>query len=279
MVGLEAVALTRRVALRHGVGAAAAWPLATSTLPSDPLTTLRRRVGQMTLAQAGYGLGAPDVYYPEVFAGTWRVTSRATEVLAPLGAPLFGGNASLAAARAELDAKPVTYEARWVRDRQGRLIADRPYNIASIAAATMGGKDALQQLPSLEAFDPNGLIFRLKPEGSDVTYRAELRALARRFEPSGGELRDASGLLIFDAGELTRQAISLPGKELVAPPSVKDIETINLFTRTKDGVITSTQRTSTWLVGTEGLAAMKAQAADGRAVDVRTYQVDYVRLK
>ena len=274
---------TRRQALRHGVGgAAAAWPLATAALPSDnagALTTLRRRVGQKTLAQGSYGLDAPDVYYPDFFEGTWRVTSKAIEVSAPCGAPLFGGNASLAAARAELEAAPVVYEARWIRDGRGRLIADRPYNIGSIAAATMGGRDVLQQLPSSDAFDPNGLIFKLKPEGSDVTYRAELRALARRFEPSAGELRDGAGLLVFDAGELSRQSISLPGKELVQPPSVKDIETINLFTRTKDGRITSTQRTSTWLVGTEGLAALKAQAADGRAVDVRTYKVDYERLK
>ena len=274
---------TRRQALGYGVGgAAAAWPLATAALPSDnagALTTLRRRVGQKTLAQGSYGLDAPDVYYPDFFEGTWRVTSKAIEVSAPCGAPLFGGNASLAAARAELEAAPVVYEARWIRDGRGRLIADRPYNIGSIAAATMGGRDVLQQLPSSDAFDPNGLIFKLKPEGSDVTYRAELRALARRFEPSAGELRDGAGLLVFDAGELSRQSISLPGKELVQPPSVKDIETINLFTRTKDGRITSTQRTSTWLVGTGGLAALKAQAADGRAVDVRTYRVDYERLK
>ena len=149
-------------------------------------------MGQRTLAQGSYGLDAPDVYYPDFFEGTWRVTSKAIEVSAPCGAPLFGGKASLAAARAELEAAPVVYEARWIRDGRGRLIADRPYNIASIAAATMGGADALQQLPSSDAFDPNGLIFKLRPEGSDVTYRAELRALARRFEPSAGELRDGA---------------------------------------------------------------------------------------
>ena len=107
-----------------------------------------------------------------------------------------------------------------------------------------------------------------------MTYRAELRALARRFEPSAGELRDSSGLLVFDAGELSRQSISLPGKELVQPPSVKDIETINLLHGRKTAA-SPPHGTSTWLVGTEGIAAMKAQAADGRAVDVRTCKVDY----
>ena len=42
-----------------------------------------------------------------------------------------------ALAAAELEAAPVVYEARWIRDGRGRLIADRPYNIASIAAATL----------------------------------------------------------------------------------------------------------------------------------------------
>ena len=237
---------TRRQALRYGVGgAAAAWPLATAALPSDnagALTTLRRRVGQKTLAQGSYGLDAPDVYYPDFFEGTWRVTSKAVEVSAPCGAPLFGGNASLAAARAELEAAPVVYEARWIRDGRGRLIADRPYNIASIAAATMGGADALQQLPSSDAFDPNGLIFKLRPEGSDVTYRAELGRWRAASSRRRARIRDSSGLLVFDAGELSRQSISLPGKELVQPPSVKDIETINLFTLMKNGRITSTQR-------------------------------------
>ena len=32
------------------------------------------------------------------------------------------------------------------------------------------------------------------------------------------------------------------------------------------------------LVATEGYAALRAQAADGRAVDVRTYAVDYDRV-
>ena len=83
--------------------------LATAALPSDnagALTTLRRRVGQKTLAQGSYGLDAPDVYYPDFFEGTWRVTSKAVEVSAPCGAPLFGGNASLAAARGSSTARP-----------------------------------------------------------------------------------------------------------------------------------------------------------------------------
>ena len=99
LVGFAAAAApptqrTRRQALRYGVGGAAAWPLATAALPSDnagALTTLRRRVGQKTLAQGSYGLDAPDVYYPDFFEGTWRVTSKAIEVSAPCGAPLFGG--------------------------------------------------------------------------------------------------------------------------------------------------------------------------------------------
>ena len=254
LVGFAAAAApptqrTRRQALRYGVGGAATWPLATAALPSDnagALTTLRRRVGQRTLAQGSYGLDAPDVYYPDFFEGTWRGRRRRSRCRHRAAARPLRRQRVAAAARAELEAAPVVYEARWIRD--GRVASSRTVlTTCEHAAATMGGADALQQLPSSDAFDPNGLIFKLKPEGSDVTYRAELRALARRFEPSAGELRDSSGLLVFDAGELSRQSISLPGKELVQPPSVKDIETINLFTLMKNGRITSTQRTSTWL--------------------------------
>ena len=101
---------------------------------------------------------------------------------------------------------------------------------------------------------------------------------ARFPTPRSGELRDDKDRVIFDAGELTRQSITLPGQEFQAPPSVKDIETINCFTKLKDGRISAVQRTATWLVGTEGRAAIRAQAADGRAVDVRTYRVEYTRL-
>ena len=101
--------------------------------------------------------------------------------------------------------------------------------------------------------------------------------MARRFEPSAGALRDDQKRPVFDVGELTRQQISLPGAEFRQPPSVKDIETINLFTRTAEGRISAVQLTSTWLVAVEGMAALKAQAAEGRAVDVRSYSVEYER--
>ena len=245
------------------------------------LTTLRRRVGQrVTSARPSYGLDSGDVYYPDFFEGTWRTTSRAVAVEAPLGAQLFGGNASLSAARAELGAAPVVYESRFVRDARGRLISDRPFNIASLAAATMaGGPDAIRDLPRSDQFNPDQVVFRLAPADAPggAVYRAELRALARRYEPSSGVLRDEKGRAVFDFGELTRQQISLPG-DVAAPPSVKDIETINCFTLLRDGKLEATQRTTTWLVATEGYAALRAQAADGRAVDVRTYAVDYDRV-
>ena len=41
----------------------------------------------------------------------------------------------------------------------------------------------------------------------------------------------------------------------------------------------ATQRTATWLVATEGAAAIKAEMAGGIAVDVRTYALDYARVE
>ena len=271
LVGAPAALHTALVA--PGVAAAAAPP------PDGSLTTLRRRVGQrVTTARPSYGLDASDVYYPDFFEGSWRTTSAAVDVQAPLGAALFGGNASLAAALKELRSPPVVYDCRFVRDARGRLVADRPYNIQSLAAATMGGAGAVRDLPDSANFNPDDLTFKLAPEGSGGgVYLARLRALARRYEPAAGEVVDGAGRRVFDVGELTRQQLSLPGGAAV-PPSVKDIETINCFTRLSPTRVAAVQRTSTWLVATEGYAAMRAQAADGRAVDIRTYDVLYERL-
>ena len=180
---------SRREALASAAAMTAAAASPALALPSDnagALTTLRRRAGQRTGALPSYGLDARDVYYPDWFSGLWRVESKAIDVSAPLGPGLFGGNASLAAAVKELDAPPVVYEARWVRAGAAPypLVADRPFNIASLAAATMGGADAILGLPGSN-FDPNRLIFKLAPpDAGGQVYRAELGALARRFEPA-----------------------------------------------------------------------------------------------
>ena len=55
------------------------------------------------------------MYYPSWFEGEWSTVSAATDVLAPAGVPLFGGNASFARAKAEIAAPPLSYRSRWVR--------------------------------------------------------------------------------------------------------------------------------------------------------------------
>ena len=55
------------------------------------------------------------MYYPAWFEGEWSTVSAATDVLAPAGVPLFGGNASFARAKAEIEAPPLSYRSRWVR--------------------------------------------------------------------------------------------------------------------------------------------------------------------
>ena len=73
---------------------------------------LRRSLAPRSSAHAP--AQARDIYYPGWLAGEWNTRSATVSVEAPAGVALFGGNASLARARAEVDGPPLEYRARWV---------------------------------------------------------------------------------------------------------------------------------------------------------------------
>jgi hypothetical protein len=58
------------------------------------------------------GYGQPDIYYPPNFEGTWKVTQ------------IPGGESGLSPA-------PAPYQVRYVRQENGKVIADRAYNEAN----------------------------------------------------------------------------------------------------------------------------------------------------
>ncbi|KAJ1449633.1 hypothetical protein M885DRAFT_590347 [Pelagophyceae sp. CCMP2097] len=244
------------------------------------LTTsfLRRRVDGRNVTLVDLGPGAPDIFYPSYFEGRWSSSSTTVAVEAPCGAQLFGGERNLEAARAEVGTA-VDYATLFFRDGRpnaaGAIVADRPFNIRALVEATMGttgdgGKPILRSIPSSANFDANSMKFELSPAGSNGrVYAAAIRVVSRYVNA----LDDDN----FETVELVRQSISDVGNPL-APPSIKDVETINLFQRVSDDIIISTQRTASFIFPSDPRAAVMADMAGGRAIDLRSYKVEYRRL-
>ena len=135
-----------------------------------------------------------DLIYPDWFEGLWEVNS--IDVDAPEDAPL-------------------THQARFVRDRRGRLVSDRSFNALAIGKALLG-----DQLLRVED-DPetaNRQIAKLKGD-----QRLETTVTGRRQE----KLDSAT----FLADELVLQIMHAPG-----PPRLSRIETLSRYSRCGDDI-------------------------------------------
>ena len=208
------------------------------------------------------------------------------QVYAPAGVELFspGRNGTEALSRARLDLAPLTYECRWRRNAEDRVVVDRGYNIAAIARASLGSR-AVQDVEE-DGPDHQTLVLQPSAAARSALYRADLRIAARRTDAA---TEDPSA---FVCGEMVRQTILIvPGansaQKTPRPPTVKEIETICTYKRRPDGSLVGYQRTATFLVPdtlytsqsstAEQMAARLARTADGRqvAIDVRVYDVEY----
>ena len=135
-----------------------------------------------------------DLIYPDWFEGLWEVNS--IDVDAPEDAPL-------------------THQARFVRDRRGRLVSDRSFNALAIGKALLG-----DQLLRVED-DPetaNRQIAKLKGD-----QRLETTVTGRQQE----KLDSAT----FLADELVLQIMHAPG-----PPRLSRIETLSRYSRCGDDI-------------------------------------------
>ena len=135
-----------------------------------------------------------DLIYPDWFEGLWEVNS--IDVDAPEDAPLI-------------------HQARFVRDRRGRLVSDRSFNALAIGKALLGDK-----LLRVED-DPetaNRQIAKLKGD-----QRLETTVTGRRQEKL-----DAATFL---ADELVLQIMHAPG-----PPRLSRIETLSRYSRCGDDI-------------------------------------------
>jgi hypothetical protein len=241
--------------------------------PSTPETLLESRVSENLLSPPPYGLEGADVYYPSWFDGKWNVESTGTDVQAPCGVVLFGGNQTFARARQEIG-RPLPYESRFVgasqRTTGDPVIADREYNVRSIAKAAMGPNSVLE----ISLSTPNKFTCILSPQGSPSVLRVDLLILGRRQEglPSPTQ---------FYCAEVARQIVAPVGSTAAPAASLlKEIETISLYTYDPEkDIISCRQRSATFLLPSQEspVALQMWQASRGRPVDVRFYDVLFTR--
>ena len=274
-----ALAPARREVLQWSAAGAAALGAAPARGAQQPPTApppvgaslLRRRIGERRVDAIDIGVDRRDIYYPSYMRGTWDAKSTTVSVDAPCGEALFGGPAALAKARADVGVA-VKYAATWIENVDGGTVADRPRNVRSLVDATLGA-GAVTFAQTEGGFDPNNLQFRIEPPGTTQAFAASLR-ITQRLYAAGDKTTDAPAS--YDTLECVRQALSSE-RSVLRPPSVKDVETICLYERKAPDYVVAYQRTATFLFPSDQLSAALADAANGRAVDVRTYRVEYVR--
>lgn len=321
---LPAVATMTSLTLTNNQIANAASPSASiPSIPSIPTTAatsfqmenglLESRVVENLLSAPTYGMESSDVFYPGWMDGTWKVESTTTDVCAPCGPLLFGGNATYNRARNEIGTTLV-YKARFIPSAtittaatttttatttatsstssttipKITSIADREYNVREIAKAAMGPNSVLD----VPYVSPNKLTCLLTPNGAGSILQADLLTLARR-----QEVIDSNNE--FHCSEVVRQIIaptSSSSSSYTTPSSnpmgatrgatlLKEIETVSLYTAIRDDASNNIvgfkcrQRSATFLLPSQQdpMALQMWQMSRGRPIDVRFYNVLYKR--
>mmetsp|Transcript_23488 Transcript_23488/g.34808 ORF Transcript_23488/g.34808 Transcript_23488/m.34808 type:complete len:328 (-) Transcript_23488:12-995(-) len=239
---------------------------------------LESRVLENVLSPPPYQMEGSDIYYPEYFNGLWNVFSTTTEVKAPCGIQLFGGNNTYARAQNEVNTS-LRYKCRFVPSRPQGIVADREYNVIEIAKAAMGDNSVLE----VPLSTPNKVSVILAPNGANQILKADLITIARRTENiNSGE---------FHCSEVVRQVIG-PAKPTnsgvggggARSTLLKEIETASLYTavRNEKGDVTEIkcrQRSATFLLPSQQdpMAYKMWELSRGRPIDVRFYDVSYTR--
>lgn len=244
--------------------------LFSSQAPSTTLESglLESRVRSNVLLPPTYGMEGPDIFYPEWFSGTWKVASETKEIQAPCGIALFGGNVTFINAQNDLG-NILRYESRFLVDGKGRVIADREFNVKSIAKVALGENSVVD----VSAATPNKFSCLLSPAGSPSMLTVDLIVLNRRQEPVS--------TYQFDCSEVVREIASPVDRPKQTPAILKEIETTSLYSYFPDtDQVRCRQRSAAFLLpSNENPVAMKMwQASGGRAIDVRFYDVTYTRI-
>ena len=229
---------------------------------------LESRVESNVLNPPPYGMEGSDIFYPSWFQGSWKVSSKTKDVQAPCGVALFGGNTTYQNAQKDVG-NVLKYESRFVTDSSGRVIADREYNVKSIARVAMGENSVVD----VSSATPNKFSCLIAPQGAPSMISVDLLVLNRRQEDIGANN--------FDCSEVVREIATPVDKPKQQSPILKEIETTSLYTYFPDkDEVRCQQRSAAFLLpSNENEMALKMwQMSRGRAIDVRFYDVIYTRL-
>jgi hypothetical protein len=245
---------------------------------------LEARLQENSIDPPPYGMEATDtdIFYPSYFLGSFQAVSKTLDIQAPCGFQLFtGGKAGFDSAvqKEVIEGDVLQYKARFITQSRGDdagssyIAADREFNAIQIAKAAMGSYSVVD----VPMATPNRFSCVLGPPDGSNLICVDIIAIARKQEP----LSDNK----FACSEVVRQIVSPamrnnPNAAPVSPLSVKEIETISVYSKLGDDKIQCRQRTATYLVPsqTDPIAFKKWQLSQGRAVDVRCYDVIYTRV-
>jgi hypothetical protein len=208
-----------------------------------------------------------DIFYPSWFKGSWKVSSQTKDVQAPCGVTLFGGNITYQNALADVG-NILKYESRFVTDSSGRVIADREYNVKSIARVAMGENSVVD----VSSATPNTFSCLIAPQGAPSMISVDLLVLNRRQENVGENS--------FDCSEVVREIATPVDKPKQQSTILKEIETTSLYTYLRDNdEVHCKQRSAAFLLPSKQneMAMDMWQMSRGRAIDVRFYDVVYTR--
>ena len=276
-----------------------------SSQPPDsvnlPTGLLESRVLENVYSYPPYGMESIDIFYPTWFYGTWNVASTTTSVEAPLGRSVFGSNATYQTALSEIGTT-LRYESRFIvvggsgsgssSDSSGEnsmipttIIADRGYNVQSIATAALG-RNSVVDIPFVSA---NKLTAILAPIGAPNPLRVDLFTVNRRQEYIDDTHFHCSEVvreIISSIGTKDGNANSRTGSTASSPPTIlKEVETTTLYTLNIDPknpnhvTIRGRQRSAKFLVPTQNDATSFRlyEMTRGKPVDVRFYDVVYTK--
>ena len=274
-------ATDRRSFLTSAVATTVAAPaLAADTATAQQRSSLEARSAENIATFPDYGMDGSDIFYPPWFLGSYKAVSTTKQVFAPCGTDLFTGGKAAYDNVIETEVQKgdaLEYRARFIQQladgENSYVAADREYNAREIAKAAMGG----YSMVDVPVATPNQFSCTLGGNEQSSFVNVDITTLKRK-----AEVIDERK---FACSELVRQIVSQPGSRTnpnapLAPLSAKDIETISIYEKVSDGRIECSQRTATYLVPSQSdpIAFKKWQMSQGRAVDVRYYDVAYIKL-
>lgn len=225
------------------------------------------------------GLTEPDVYYPKSFLGEWTSNSTCIQISAPLGVAAFGGQRVYETALKDVN-QSLIYKTRFVKSASDPdlVIADRLFNVESIAKVSIGTDSVIQQRSQPDSNLARRLHLVLSPTATNGDiYDVDLYPTDRayRTDPSTAD---------FEAYERTAQLISTRMEQLSANPPRpfrKDIETISIYKVLDENTLQATQRTATFLTKADvrynKIFEINPRVVD-HAIDVRLYHILYRRV-